>query len=146
MSKPRYRWWGFVRKMIRDYPALKKQWEELHTQSISVEMTGMPKGTGVGRGVEAIALQQLPRDDQDAYDAVTRAVELTKLRPDGKERLALIRYVYWYEKRHLIKDAAYKLHISEDTAKEWHGEFVRLVGKCYGFQLKYPPECQESML
>lgn len=22
MSKPRYRWWGYVRKMVRDYPKL----------------------------------------------------------------------------------------------------------------------------
>lgn len=135
MSKPKYRWWGFVRKMIRDYPTLKKQWEEIHTQSAKEELSGMPKGGGTGRPIESVALRELPSDDEKVYDAVTQAIKITLLRPDGNERIALIRFVYWYDKRHLLKDAAYRLYISEDTAKEWHGSFVRLVGKCYGFQL-----------
>lgn len=135
MSKPRYRWWGFARKMIRDYPTLKEAWNDLHSQSMTTDYSGMPKGGGAGRTVESIALRQLPPDDQKVFDAVTRAVEITKLRPDGKERLAMIRYVYWYRKEHTVKDAALQVFVSQRTAERWHGEFVRLVGKCYGFDV-----------
>lgn len=140
MSKPRYRWWGFVRRMIRDYPGLKEAVDDLHSQNVTASMTGMPRGGGAGRTVETIALRQLPEDDQKAYDAVTRAVEITRLRPDGEERVALIRYTYWCRTEHPLKHAALYAHVSERTAKRWHGDFVRLVGKCYGFDVVGTPE------
>ena len=135
MSKPKYRWWDFARKMIRDYPALKRESDDLHAQTVTADLSGMPRGGGAGRTVEAIATRQLAPDDQKALDAVSRAIEITSLRPDGKERIALIRFCYWYTKRHRLKDAALRVHISEDTAKAWHGDFVRLVGQCYGFEI-----------
>ena len=133
MSKPRYRWWGFVRAMIRDYQKLQKDLEELHSQNITAVSTGMPRGGGTGRTVESVATRQLPKDDQAVYDAVSRAVAITQIRPDGKERMALIRMMYWEKKTSSAKNAAISLHISDVTAKRWHGAFVRLVGQCYGF-------------
>lgn len=135
MSSPRYRWWGFVRRMIRDYRCLKIQYDDLHTQSITAGTSGMPRGSGNSSVVESLALRQLPKDDQRVYDAVSRAVEITNLLPDGELKLALIRYVYWNKHQHPVKDAAMQLYISRRTAERWHAEFVRLVGKCYGFEV-----------
>lgn len=135
MSSPRYRWWGFARRMIRDYHSLKVQYEDLHSQSITAGSSGMPGGGGNGRAVENIALKQLPADDQKAYDAVSKAVEITQLLPNGELKLDLIRHVYWRRNRYSVKDAAFKLYISRRTAERWHAEFVRLVGKCYGFEI-----------
>lgn len=135
MSSPRYRWWGFVRRMIRDYRGLKSAYEDLHSQSVTPSLSGMPGGGGNGRSVENIALKQLPADDQKVFDAVRRAVEITDLLPDGDLKLALIRYVYWSQKPLHVKDAALKLYISRRTAERWHAEFVRLVAKCYGFEV-----------
>lgn len=135
MSSPRYRWWGFVRRMIRDYRSLKAQHDDLHTQSITAAATGMPRGGGSRSAVENLALRQLPADDQKAFDAVSRAVEITNLLPDGELKLALISYVYWNKQQHPVKDGALQLHISRRTAERWHAEFVRLVGKCYGFEV-----------
>lgn len=135
MGRPRYRWWGFARRMIRDYRSLKKQYDDLHSQSITADLSGMPKGGGSGRTVEAIALRELSADDQKVYDAVSRAVELTKLLPDGSDRISMIRYIYWHKKSHTVKDAALQIHVSRRTAERWHAEFVRLVGKCYGFDV-----------
>ena len=135
MSSPRYRWWGFVRRMIRDYRSLKIQYDDLHTQSITAGASGMPRGSGNRSVVESLAMRQLPRDDQRVYDAVSRAVEITNLLPDGELKLALIRYGYWNKQQHPVKDAALQLHISRRTAERWHAEFVRLVGKCYGFEV-----------
>lgn len=136
MSKPRYRWWGFVRRIIRDYPGLTAAVADLHSQSITANTSGMPKGGGACRTVEAIALRRLPEDDQKAYDAVAQAVEITSLRSSGNERVAMIRYLYWGDNPQNIQDAALRFHVSERTAKRWHGDFVRLVGVCYGFSLK----------
>ena len=136
MSRPRYRWWGFVRRMIRDYRGLKAAYEDLHSQSITADTSGMPKGGGTGRAVEDIALRQLPKDDQEVYDAVSRAVEITELLPDGELKLALIKLMYWSEKTLTAKSAALLLHISKRTAERWHGEFVKLTAKCYGFTLR----------
>lgn len=135
MSKPRYRWWGFVCRMIRDYRGLKVAYDDLHEQAVTADTSGMPRGSGAGRGVEMIALRQLPKDDQEVYDAVTRAIEITRLRPDGSDRLKMIRFIYWNKEQHKLKDAALYSHVSEITAKRWHGDFVRLVGKCYGFDI-----------
>lgn len=136
MSKPRYRWWGFARKMIRDYPGLKDALNDLHSQSITANTSGMPSGGGEGRTVETIALRTLPPDDQKVYDAVTRAIQITALRASGEERIAMIRYLYWGKKTRKIEDAAVRCHVSVPTAKRWHGDFVRTVGVCYGFSLK----------
>lgn len=145
MSKPRDRWWGFARRMIRDYPTLKRAWADLHAQSMVADTTGMPRGGSTGRTVESIALRQLPDpEDQKAFDAVARAIEETELRADGGDHMDLITMVYWSKRNLRLKDAALKLHISEQTAKAWHGEFVRLVGKHYGF--KTVPESQKNVL
>lgn len=135
MSRPRYRWWGFARNMIRDYPGLKKAYEYLHQQNMTVNNTGMPRGGGAGRTVEYIAMRQLEPDDQKVYDAVARAVEIAGRWPDGPERLELIRLMYWVRRPMTAKSAAVLLHIAEVTAKRWHGDFVRLVGKCYGYDV-----------
>jgi len=133
-SKPRSRWWGFARRMIRDYPSLRYDLNLLQEQNITADISGLPRGSGTSRTVETLALKQLPEDDQKVYDAVTKAVETISLRPDGISKLKLITMMYWLDKPATAKSVAPQLHISEVTAKRWHGEFVRLVGKCYGFK------------
>ena len=138
MSKPRYIWWGFARNMIRKYPELKKNLEDLHQQNITANNSGLPKGGGGGRTVEGIALLQLPADNQAVYDAVAEAIEITSMRSDGKERMRLINLMYWTQKTLTANAASVRLHISDVTAKRWHGDFVRLVGRCYGFDVDTP--------
>lgn len=135
MSSPRYRWWGFVRRMIRDYRGLKAAYADIHSQNVTASMSAMPGGGGSGRTVENTALKQLPADDQNVYDAVSRAVEITRLLPDGDWKIALIRYVYWGKYQRKVKDAPLVLPSSRRTAERWHAEFVRLVAKCYGFEV-----------
>lgn len=146
MSSPRYRWWGFVRRMIRDYKGLKAEYEDLHDQSISADTSGMPKGGGNGRTVENLALRQLSPDDQKVYDAVNRAVEITQLLPDGDLKVAMIRFVYWGQGQRRVEDVPLVLPVSRRTAIRWHGDFVRLVGKCYGFEVgTYEPKICDTM-
>ena len=135
MSKPKFRWWPFVKAMIRDYPQLEKIWKDIHATSITANYSAMPKGASAARTVENIALRQMSPDDQKVYDAVSKAIEMTRLLPDGKRRMDMIALVYWSKKPMPLKSAAVLLYISERTAKRWHGSFVRCVATCYGFQV-----------
>lgn len=121
--------------MIRAYPSLKSEYDELHCQSMVADNSGMPKAHSSTRTTENIAMRQLPEDDQKDYDAVTKAIEVVKRHPDGAQKLALIRYVYWCEKEHTVGHAAPRIGVSEATAKRWHGEFVKLVAKNRGFYI-----------
>lgn len=131
MSKPRYKWWGYIKAVIRSYPGLKKEYEDLHEQSITAKMSGMPGGGGVSRGTEDIAVRELPYTKQREYEAVRRAVEATRLMKTGKDRIELVDMVFW-KKSHTLSGAAYKLSISETTAQRYHGEFIRMVARHYG--------------
>lgn len=135
MSKPRERWWGFARRMIRDYPALKRAWNDLHAQSMVADMSGNQRGGYAGRNEVSSVLYQLSADDQKDFDAVSRAIEETEKLADGRLHIDLITMVYWSRRNLLLKDAAVKLNISEQTAKFWHRDFVRLVGKYRGFKV-----------
>ena len=139
MSTAKYRWWTFARAMIRDYPSLKEALEDLHDQSITAGISSGGGAGGINRTVEQIALRELPKDDQQAYDAVRKAIDLTEGKADGQLRMELIRLVYWEPNRIGVEASAVHIHVSEITAKRWHGEFVRLVGLCYGFQVDTSP-------
>lgn len=134
MSKPRYRWWTFAKNMVRDFPAVEKEWKDIHAQSITANMSGMPRSGGAGRTVEIVALRQLKPEDQKLYDAVTGAKEHTILLPNGTDRMKLIRLMYWSGKIRTVQAVAKQIPVSEVTAKRWHGDFVRMVGVHYGFK------------
>ena len=138
MSKPRYIWWGMVRHMIRLYPELHKELNDLHQQKITASVSGMPAGGNAGRPLENIAMKRLPADRQSFHDAVQTALDSFRSRRDGKEKLQLIRLLYWIKKPMTMGSAALYLHVSEATAKRWHGEFVRSVARAYGFQVDTP--------
>ena len=131
MSKPRYPWWGYIRNVIRAYPARKREYEQLHEQSVTANMTGMPGGGDVSRGTEDIAIRELPYTRQREYEAVKRAIDATWRLHNGRERLKIIELVYW-KKSHTLDGAALAVGYGYDRARQMHGEFVRLVAANYG--------------
>lgn len=131
MSKPRYIWWSYAKAMIRQYPHLKKEYEDIHEQKITASISGMPGGGGASRATENITLRQLPGIKQREFDAVDLAVRYTKNMPNGKDRLKIISLVYWKECI-TIDGAAQRIPCSKETAWRYHRDFVRLVGKSYG--------------
>lgn len=126
MSKPRYPWWGYVKNVIRSYPSLQREYDELHEQSITASMSGMPGGNGVSRGTENIALRQLPGPKQKEYEAVKAAVGLTHRMATGEERMKVVELVFW-KQSHTLNGAAIRANISYDTAINYHGDFIMLV-------------------
>lgn len=131
MSKPRYKWWGYVKSIIRQYPALKQEYEALHVQSVTASVTGMPGAGDVSRDTEDVAIRELPYTKQREYEAVKRAVAAVKRSPTANDRLALVDMVFW-KRSHTLSGAAYKLNLSYTTAQRYHGEFVISVARYYG--------------
>lgn len=135
MSKPRDDWFRNAVWTIRNYPARCAEYEELHKQEMSFQMTGVPGGCDISRTVENIALRQMAPMKQKEYEAVTKAVSVTKMLPDGDIRVELIKRMYWGKKKVDMKYIFPALHIAEATATRWHGAFVRLVGEFLGYIL-----------
>jgi hypothetical protein len=129
--------------MIRAYPARKKEYEQLHEQSITASMTGMPGAGGISRGTEDIAVRELPFTRQREYEAVKRAVEATRRLPNGEQRLRIIDLVYW-KRSHTLEGAGYKVGYAYKTARKIHGEFIKLVGRSYGFDMEESDEYSDQ--
>ena len=131
MSKTRYKWWGYIKAVIRAYPTLRKEYEELHEQPITAKMSSVPGGGGVSRGTENIAIRELPYTKQREYEAVRRAIEATKRLEGGDRRVMIIDLVYW-KNSHTLAGAAMKAGYSYDRAKQLHRDFIVTVAKHYG--------------
>lgn len=125
MSRPRYRWWQYVKNVIRVYPELKREYDALHEQSITANVSGMPGGGSSGRGVENVALRELPKPKQREYDAVRNAIAVTERMKTKTDRLRMIEMVFW-KKSHTLTGAAMALSISYETAVEYHRDFIML--------------------
>ena len=136
MSKPRYDWWPSAIRAVINYPRRKMEYEELHSQSLVAEMSGMPSGTSVSRSTENIALREMAPMKQKEYDAVTRAIEITRLLPDGEKRMALITQMYWKGKKLRIADVVYSVGIGEATGRRWHARFILTVGECLEYLIE----------
>ena len=126
MSKPRYRWWGYVKNVIRAYPELKREYDAMHEQSVTANMSGSRGSAGPARGLESIVTRELPKPKQKELDAVMKTIRITEMLRTGKDRLKLIDMVFW-KGTHTLSGAAMALNISYDTAVDYHGDFIMLV-------------------
>lgn len=101
----------------------------------------MSKPRYIWWGYAKAVVQQYPRASKSAemqpickrreVDAVANAIKTTREIPGGALRMRLIRMVYW-DRSHTLDGAALKLGIHPQTAKNWHGDFIRLVGRNLG--------------
>lgn len=133
MSKPKDDWFISAVWTVRNYPERKREYQQLHTQSIVADLSGMPRSSDVPRSIENIALREMAPMKQREYEAVTKAVEVTLLMPDGEKRVELIERMYWRGKKLDLADVIYPVGIAEATGKRWHGAFIRLVGEFLGY-------------
>ena len=131
MSKPRYPWWSYAKSMIRNYPSLKEQYADLHSQSITADYSGAPHPGGESRAVESLAIRELPGTKQREYEAVRRAIATTERYRNGQDRLKVIKLVFW-DKSHTLEGAALMVPCHYKTAQGWHNEFIRLTASYYG--------------
>jgi hypothetical protein len=112
--------------MIRSYPDLKKEYQQLHEQTVTASISGMPGSGGAARKTEDIAIKELPRSKQIEYDAVRRAIEVTGMLKTGAARLRIVDMVFWRQS-HTLDGAALAVNYSYDSAKIFHGDFIMTV-------------------
>ena len=106
MSSPRYDWWPYVKGMIRRYPERRARSADLHSTSLSPDMSGMPRGSGSTSDPTArAALRQLPEINQREMAAVRQAIVDTSQLPHGEERIRLVHMVFW-SRTHTGRQAA----------------------------------------
>ncbi len=130
MSKPKEIWWPYAKAVIRQYPQLRVEHNALYVQSVTADNSGMPRSGNASRTTEVIAdrvIKGLPRQKQREFDAVRLAIQQTERHPTGKERMRLVRLVFWESRR--VDDAALAIPCSSPTARRWHAEFIRLVAQ-----------------
>lgn len=128
MGKPRYRWWGYVKSVIRAYPEFKKELEELRLQSVTAAYGPVSGHSGTGRPVERAAMKQLSPADQREYEAVTAAMKETARLPDGQERLKIMDLVF-FRQSHTLQGAAMAAHLSYRSARRRQNDFILLVAQ-----------------
>lgn len=132
MSKPRYKWWSYVRWMIRLYPERLAELRQLQDARITTRYDGQPgRCSGVNRSTEKLGTVSLGAVVDREFDAVRRALEETAALPDGDLRLQLIDLYYW-KRTHDLDGASRAVHISESTGRLWHGRFVQDVARNFG--------------
>ena len=73
MSKPRYRWWGYVKAVIRAYPALDKVMREPIYTPTTARYSTQPPQAGDGRSLECAVVKRLTGRDVEEYEAVSAA-------------------------------------------------------------------------
>lgn len=132
MSSPRYDWWGYVKGMIRRYPSLCDEYEELKSQNLIAryEASG-GHSSEASRVTENIAIRELPTTHEREYWAVRKAIERTEKLSNGKRRIKLIELVYW-KQSHTLHGAALAVYFSYRHASRFHAEFIRTVAAYYG--------------
>lgn len=95
----------------------------------------------IRRYPKRIKCDTLPRVDLLEVDAVATAMNKAAQKPDGRERLELIRLTYWRRSRVTLQRAAMDIPVSYSTAKRWNREFFLDVAEAMG--LYDPPETEE---
>lgn len=133
MSKPRNKWWSYVKWMIRLYPMRVEELSRRQAATVTPNYSAMPKGSDPSRTTENLGTISLGNPADREMDAVRLAIEDTLKLKDGNYRMILVDLVFW-RKTHTLNGAALELHTSERTAERWHNDFIHQVAKNFGLE------------
>ena len=128
MSKPRYKWWSYVKWMIRLYPERVAELRRRQEASVTANYNAMPGGSEASRTTEELGTVSLGKAVDREVAAVRYAIEHTGYLKDGPERIHLIELIYW-KKTHTLTGACDVCHVSERTGQQWHADFIHTVAK-----------------
>lgn len=127
--KKREPWWGYVKSIIREYPALKNKRDTPWLPKVSSKAGGTAIISGmISSPVERCVIHDLPPKQQRRLDAVEAAIQETKIRhPDNwQQRLKVVDLIYWKQSKTVV-GAAMEIPCHQNTAGMWQAEFIRLV-------------------
>lgn len=126
----KYRNWyhANVVRVIRVYPFLRTQKLALQRQSLTANYSGEPRGSGTARSAENAAIKTLAPAEEEALEAVERAMEAVRLWPDGELYADLFEAYYWRGEGRFL-DCADRRYISERQARARNAQFQQMVAK-----------------
>lgn len=128
MSRPRYRWWGYVKNVIRAYPELRKKLMEPIHMPVTAKYGPHTGQNGAGRALEGAVAKRLSGRDVAEFEAVDAAIRETAKLENGEARLAIIDLVYW-KRSHTLAGAGMRVGYSYSRTKDFHQQFFMLVAK-----------------
>lgn len=132
MSKPKYKWWSYVKACIRDYPRKCEELMDMQRQQTTPNYSPSGHGSEINRSTESAALRGLTGQSGREYMAVKTAIEVTGKYKNGQERLKFIDLIFW-KRTHSLEGAAMACYVSPATGRTWHKEFIRLTASFMGF-------------
>lgn len=144
MSRPRYRWWGYVKNVIRAYPELKRLMAEQPQTSLTAQYGPTIPSGRIGRPVEGVAVKMLSGRDTAEYEAVKAAIRDTAKLPNGEIRLKVIDLVYW-KRSHTLGGAGHAAGYSYRQTKRIQEQFAYLVAENLGLKEKMAPKSQKPV-
>ena len=122
-------WWNYVKSIIREYPALKKEIETPLATRITPVYGSIGGGSGISDPVTNAVIHDLPKPKQRKFDAVENAIIETKAHYDNwKIRLDIIDMVYW-RKTHTIQGASMATYCHYNTACTYQADFINAVSR-----------------
>lgn len=119
-------WRADTKAIIKRYPQHRRDEALLRTVNVTASFSGERFGHTASRTTENVATKELPPEAQRELDAVSQAISTTMRFRNGKDMLKLIDLMYWQTRERSMYTASTILHISYDTAKNWHSEFIKL--------------------
>lgn len=119
-------WRMRTKEIIRRYPELCRAENELHMARLTAPFEEMRSGNEASRTTEALALRELPPEDQRELDAIRNAIATTMRYRNGTERIKLVELVFWRPRPYPLRPAAERIHVSYHTAQVWHADFIAL--------------------
>lgn len=123
MSKPRYKWWGYIRRVLCAYPELRSDLDELK-ETLKAKGENVVRGSGAGRPVEVLATATLPdRQEQRELEAVEKALN------DADEVTRKLAEMVFFKQTHKLYGAALTLFISYETAKRRQKRLILAVAE-----------------
>ena len=137
MSKPREKWWGYVKACVRGYPGMCKELEDAQDWFKEPDGTHSAAAMRPRRPTERQALDNLSAvkfsgQKKREYDGVRLAIADVLRLPDGVERFKVLDMVFWQRHRRTLAGASVLCGVSERTARRWHTEFLYLVAEKMG--------------
>lgn len=132
MSKPRYKWWGYVKWVIRDYPAKCEELKAMQNMAVTPSYSPQGHGSEASRTTELVALRGFTGQKEREYEAVRQAAEETANYRDGTFRMKFIELLFW-KKTHTLEGAAMACNTSYRTARRWHTDFIMLTAENMGY-------------
>lgn len=145
MSKPRYRWWCYVKAVIRAYPALDKVMREPIYIPTTARYSTQPPQAGDGRSLECAVVKKLDGQDIKEYEAVSAAIQATERLPNGAARLKIIDLVYW-QGTHTLAGAGLQVGYSYRHSQRVSEQFAYLVAENLNLKEKMASKSQKNVI